>query len=158
MSSKQTCRANDRIYIVSVQVRKSHPLSVDKLKDNPSRYMQTCRHRIWQQMEPFFFSSHKGITFSRLVEPNIRVCDLASTAAFPLPTLIRALVSSTVCPTQGELAGLEDWVNLKAKLPRQWSWGQGRMMRKMLKSLPGRELHAKVPKVQNSLGYSRNRD
>lgn len=54
MSSRQTCGANDRIYIVSVQVRKSHPLSVDKLKGSPSRFMQTCRHRIWQPMEPFF--------------------------------------------------------------------------------------------------------
>ena len=63
MSSKQTCRANDRIYIVSVQVRKRHPLSVDKLKDNPSRYMQTCRHRIWQQMEPFFLVHTKGSPF-----------------------------------------------------------------------------------------------
>lgn len=71
------------------------------------------------------------------VESGIRVCDLASIAAFFLPTLIRALVSSTVCPTQGELANLEDWVNLKAKLCRQC--GAGEMMRKMIKSLPGRE-------------------
>lgn len=140
MSRRQACRANDRIYIVSVQVRNSHPLSADKLKGNPSRDMQTCRQSLATD-GGFFFSSQKGITFSRQVEPSVRVCHLASAAAFPLPTLIRAPVPSTVCPTQGELTDLEDWVNLKAKLTRWWRWGggEGRMMRKMIKSLPGRE-------------------
>lgn len=66
MSSRQTCRANDRKYSVFVQVRKSHPLSVDKLKGSSFRYMQAYRHRVWQQMEPIS-SSHKGIIFSRPV-------------------------------------------------------------------------------------------
>lgn len=91
------------------------------------------------------------------VESSIRVCDLASTAAFFLPTLIRALVSSTVCPTQGELANLEDWVNLKAKLSRQWGGG-GDDEEDDQEPSRQRELHVKVPQIQNSLGYSRNRD